>query len=61
MALKFFVVSVRDSGPMEQELNSFLSQHKVVSVERQLIDRGVNSFWAKCLTTAQILAKILGP
>ena len=33
----------------EQELNGFLSSHKVVSIERKLIDQGVNSFWAICV------------
>ena len=49
MPLRFFVVPVRDSGACEQELNSFLARHKVVSIQRQLIDQGVNSFWAICV------------
>lgn len=49
MGLRFFVVPVRDSGACEQELNGFLAGHKVVSIERQLIDQGVNSFWAICV------------
>jgi hypothetical protein len=49
MALRFFVVPVRDSGAFEQELNVFLARHKVVSVQRQLIDQGVDSFWAICV------------
>lgn len=46
MALRFFVVPVRDAGAFEQELNGFLAGHKVVSIDRQLIDQGVNSCWA---------------
>ena len=49
MPFQIFTIPVRDSGPIEQELNSFLAQHKVVSLERQLIDEGVNSFWAICV------------
>ena len=49
MALRFFVVPVRDSNAFEQELNAFLARHKVVSVQRQLIDQGMNSFWAICV------------
>lgn len=49
MALRFFVVPVRDSGTFEQELNAFLARHRVVSIQRQLIDQGVNSFWAICV------------
>jgi superfamily II DNA helicase RecQ len=49
MALRFFVVPVHDSSAFEQELNGFLAGHKVVSIQRQLIDQGVNSFWAICV------------
>lgn len=49
MALRFFIVPVNDSGAQEQELNGFLAAHKVLSVERRLIDQGVNSFWAVCV------------
>ena len=49
MALRFFVVPVSDSSAFEQDLNGFLASHKVVSIDRQLIDQGANSFWAICV------------
>ena len=49
MALRFFVVPVNDSGAFEQDLNGFLASHKVVSIDRRLIDQGPNSFWAICV------------
>jgi hypothetical protein len=49
MALRFFVVPTSDSSAFEQELNGFLARHKVVSIDRKLIDQGVNSFWAICV------------
>ena len=49
MGLRFFVVPVLDSGAAEQELNGFLGSHKVLSIDRTLIDAGVNSFWAICV------------
>ncbi len=49
MALRFFVVPVYDSGGFEQELNGFLARHKVLSIDRQFIDQGSNSFWAICV------------
>jgi hypothetical protein len=49
MGLRFFAIPVRDSSACEQELNGFLARHKVVSIERHLIDQGVNSFWAICV------------
>ncbi|HMP79351.1 MAG TPA: HRDC domain-containing protein [Pirellulaceae bacterium] len=49
MALRFFVVPAMNSAMAEQELNGFLASHKVVSIERKMIDQGVNSFWAICV------------
>jgi len=49
MALRFFAVPVNDSGAFEQDLNGFLASHKVVSIDRRLIDQGTNSFWAICV------------
>ena len=49
MGLRFFAVPVRDSSAFEQELNGFLAAHKVVSMDRHLIDQGANSFWAICV------------
>ena len=33
----------------EKELNNFLSSVQVLSVDRQFVDRGENSFWAICV------------
>ncbi|MGA2254169.1 MAG: hypothetical protein ABSG53_05860 [Thermoguttaceae bacterium] len=49
MGLRFFMVPVHDSSAFEEELNGFLNGHKVVSIDRQLIDQGINSFWAICV------------
>jgi hypothetical protein len=49
MPLRFFAVPVHDSSKFEQELNGFLASHKVVSIDRHLIDQGINSFWAICV------------
>jgi superfamily II DNA helicase RecQ len=49
MALRFFAIPVHDSAPFEQELNGFLARHKVVSIDRHLIEQGTNSFWAICV------------
>lgn len=49
MPLKFFHISSRDSAPMEAELNSFLSRHRVVTVERRFVEAGADSFWALCV------------
>ena len=49
MPLRFFSIPVIDGDASEQELNGFLARHKVLSVDRHLIDQGVNSFWAICV------------
>ncbi len=49
MALRFFTVPVNDSAAFEHELNGFLARHKVLSIDRRLIDQGVNSLWAICI------------
>ncbi len=46
MPLKSFIIPVLHAEWAEQELNRFLQTHKVLSVERQFVDRGENSFWA---------------
>ena len=49
MSLRFFRIPVRDSHASEQELNGFLASHKILSMERHLIDEGSNSFWTICV------------
>lgn len=34
---------------MEAELNSFLSRHRVVTVDRRFVECGPDSFWALCV------------
>ncbi len=49
MPFKFFYIAVRDPGPAESELNAFLVNHRVLSVERRWVDQGGDSFWAFCV------------
>ena len=49
MSLRFFLIPVSDSHASEQELNGFLASHKILSMERHLIDQGTNSFWTICV------------
>ncbi len=49
MPLKFFHISSRDSAPMESELNSFISSHRIVTIERRFVEQGADSFWALCV------------
>jgi superfamily II DNA helicase RecQ len=63
------VVPVPDSGGAEEELNTFLRSHKVLSVDRRWLKQGATSFWTLCVdyldgtpragvTGAQVRAKI---
>ena len=49
MELKFFRVPVFDSTPAEAEVNRFLQQHRILSMESQLIADGLNSAWTLCV------------
>lgn len=49
MPLKFFHVPSRDPGQIEADLASFVSNHRVVTIERRFVDDGQNSFWAICV------------
>lgn len=49
MALKFFVVPVRQSAPAEDELNAFMHSQRVLVVDRKFVDLGDNSFWSICI------------
>ena len=49
MSLKFFTIPVQDDGTAEQTLNTFLCNHRVLSVDRRWVDQGPSSFWALCV------------
>ncbi len=49
MAFKFFTIPVSDAAVAEAELNGFVRQHKVLSVDRRWVEQGPSSFWAFCL------------
>lgn len=49
MRFRFFAIPVFDPGPAEAELNAFLGQHVVCSVERQLVQAPHAAAWAVCV------------
>jgi hypothetical protein len=49
MALKFFIVPAFDPTAAEVEINAFIGRHRVVTIERRLVDQGSGSFWAICV------------
>ena len=46
---KFLTIPVIASELGEAELNAFLQSHRVLSVQRHLVDQGSQSFWAICI------------
>src|SRR5271154_2101363 len=49
MALKFFTIPIRNPSQGEEELNAFLSSHRVLTVDRRFVDQGENSCWTVCV------------
>lgn len=50
MRFRFFTIPVHDSATVEAELDRFVTTHRVISVERQLVVDGPQSAWAMCVT-----------
>ena len=50
MKVAFFTIPVLDPTSTQQTVNQFLSQHRVVSVDRQLVTSNDCSVWALCVT-----------
>jgi len=48
--LKFFTVPAVDAGDAEREINAFLSSHRILTLDRQLVSDGAGSFWALCVS-----------
>ena len=49
MRLHFVSIPVLGDSTAEAELNRFLASHRVLSVERRLVEAGTASVWAVCV------------
>jgi superfamily II DNA helicase RecQ len=49
MPLRFFVIPALHHDIASQELNAFLATHQVLSIERHLINQGLQSYWSVCV------------
>ncbi len=49
MPLKFFTIPIQDLASSEGELNGFLANHRVLSVDRHFVEHGASSFWTVCV------------
>jgi superfamily II DNA helicase RecQ len=50
MLLRFFTVPVCDGDDAAEEVNRFLGAHRIIAIDRHLIDDGPNSAWALCVS-----------
>ena len=46
MQMAFFAIPARGDSGLQEELNRFLRSHRVLSVHREFVGQGDNSFWA---------------
>ena len=49
MKMRFFTIPMQDSGGATGELNGFLSNHRILTIERHFVADGTNSAWAICV------------
>jgi superfamily II DNA helicase RecQ len=50
MRFQFFTVSACGPEESQQALNAFCSQHRVMTVEKQFVALGAESYWSICVT-----------
>jgi superfamily II DNA helicase RecQ len=49
MPYRLFTIPILTDGNEEASMNSFLASHRVLTVERQFVSNGQNSFWCFCV------------
>jgi superfamily II DNA helicase RecQ len=49
MAFRFFTVPINAGDGTAGVLNAFLRSHRIIKVDRQLVDQGTSSMWAVCV------------
>ncbi|MFZ4702941.1 MAG: HRDC domain-containing protein [Candidatus Methylumidiphilus sp.] len=53
MKLHFFTISSQAPEQGQEALNAFCAQHRVVSLEKQFVTQGLESFWSICVTSVE--------
>lgn len=48
MQIKFFTIGIHDEECYVDEMNLFLRSHKIITVQREFINNGSNSYWSLC-------------
>ncbi len=50
MKMTFFAIPSLAPGDAEESLNRFLGSHRVLAVDRQLVNQGQAAYWAICVS-----------
>ncbi|MBF0631363.1 MAG: HRDC domain-containing protein [Magnetococcales bacterium] len=50
MQFRFFTIAVHGGDSAFEELNRFLSSHRILAIDRSLVQDGANSAWAICVS-----------
>lgn len=53
MKYNFFTIPAIDNAEAQQELNQFFAQHRVVTVEKNFVEAGANSYWSICVEVTE--------
>ena len=57
MKIRIFNIPIHGGQDLEDELNSFLSGRRIVSVEKRFVDAGLESAWTFCVTWTEMREK----
>ncbi len=49
MQVQVFYISVIENKQQTEEMNAFLRGHKVIDIDKQFVNNGINSFWSFCV------------
>jgi superfamily II DNA helicase RecQ len=49
MAFRFFTIPITSADGPTEILNAFLRGHRIIKVDRQLVDQGTSSLWVLCV------------
>ena len=50
MQYRFFSISARDPDTDQHDFNLFCNSHRILDVDKQFVDSGLNSYWSMCVT-----------
>lgn len=57
MKIKIVTIPIHAGSEQENELNRFLSSHRILSVDKRFIDAGADSAWSICVTWSDLQAQ----